>query len=168
MPAVPAAVPVPRISFFVRGAPQTQGSKNAWHHWRPNGRCIVRVAEVSGPKLQEWRALVATAAKRAMKQAPPFAGPVRVMAGFWFERPASHTRAQREDPFVHGAGRHDLDKTLRALLDSLAQAAVVKDDGQVAVLAAEKRYAVADIPAGVYVVVEALQLDEEPLFEGPP
>ena len=58
-------------------------------------------------------------------------------------------------PFVWGNRRHDVDKLARAVLDALTDAALWKDDSQVAQLVAEKRWYDGRLGAGVHVTVEA-------------
>lgn len=153
--ALPVSAPAStQLSFFVAGKPQTKGSLRVWHKWQPGGRCRVGLSEQSGARLKEWRALVATAARNAIKTAPPFAGPVRVELLFLFERPASNKDATQ---WVWGNKRHDADKLQRAIFDALTDAAVFwADDSQVAGVVAAKRYCDGLERPGVHITVEAL------------
>lgn len=123
------------IAFYCTGEPQTQGSIRTFHRWREDGRCLVSSTH-DNVRLKEWRALVSTAAKRAMKQRMPLTGPVEVVLTFWFRPP----KTVKVGPWVFTRGRHDIDKTIRAVLDAMTDAAVWLDDGQVARVIAEKRY----------------------------
>jgi Holliday junction resolvase RusA-like endonuclease len=138
------------VAFFVSGHAQTQGSKIPVHRWGPmvggKSMCSFFMREARGDRLEEWRALVATAAKRAMRQEMPFTGPVKVTLTFFFDRPASHMRAQRLVPWAFAKGKDDADKLARACLDAMTSAAVFEDDAQVADLRALKHYA--DVAAG--------------------
>lgn len=157
MVAAPPASSPPAIRIFVRGQPLTKGSLHVWHSWRANGSCVTGVSEQSGPALKEWRALIATAAKNAMRHELPFAGPVQVALTFYFPRPKSHTAAQRLIPYAYGNRKWDLDKLERAIYDALTDAAVWQDDSQVARNAgSEKRYVEGDEVPGVSITIEAL------------
>lgn len=146
----------PAISFFCRGTAVTEGSTRAFHRYVQGGGCVVRVVHDSAPKLNEWRALVATAAKRAMGHELPYVGPVDVGLTFYFPRPKDHTAAQRMVPYVYVNGRWDIDKLTRAILDAGTEAAIWQDDGQVAHTDVWKYYAGESFPPGVLVTVKAL------------
>jgi Holliday junction resolvase RusA-like endonuclease len=143
----------PAISFFVRGTPVTKGSLRPWHKWRPGGLCVLGLTEDNGARLKEWRALVATAAKQAAKHEPPLTGPVKVGMTFYFERPKADRSGSE---WVAVRGRNDVEKLVRAIHDACTDAAVWMDDGQVAVLRAEKRYCDGFEQPGVMVAVAAL------------
>ena len=128
------------ISFHVAGLPQTKGSLRQWHRHRADGNCLLGISEQGGPRLGEWRALVATAAKRAMRQAPPLDGPIAVELTFIFPRPKKQAPEVADCPYVWGNRRWDLDKLQRAIFDAMTDAAVWNDDSQVAHVMAEKRY----------------------------
>lgn len=145
---------VQSMSCFVRGAPVTKGSLRQWHRFVPDGRCVMGLSEQNGPRLAEWRALIATAAKRAMHGAPPFSGPVCVVLSFYFRREGKQTFDRGLQPFVYGNKKWDIDKLARACLDALTDSAIWQDDSQVAVLVAEKRYADAGSPPGVRITIE--------------
>lgn len=145
----------PAVEFFVGGNPQTKGHIKTFHRWRSDGRCMMGVAEEGGPRLKEWRALVATAAKRSMKQQPPLTGPLLVRVCFYFVRPKAKT-VPADQVWVFGNRRHDVDGLQRAILDAMTDAALYGDDSQVARIEAEKRYVVGDQRPGVFITVEAL------------
>jgi Holliday junction resolvase RusA-like endonuclease len=161
---VTAAAP-PAVAFIVTGLPQTKGSLRQWHRWAADGKCVVGLSEQGGARLKEWRALIATQAARAMRQAPPFTGPLRVELAFWFPLPRKTTPATHGGmAHVWGNKRHDIDKLARACLDALGDASVYGDDSQVAELVASKRYVQlpkryvqlpGDAP-GVFITVEPL------------
>jgi Holliday junction resolvase RusA-like endonuclease len=70
---------------------------------------------------------------------PVFDGPVNVCARFFFPRPKSETKAQRERVFM--IVKPDLDKLLRGVLDPMKKAGIYRDDSQVCGFAgSEKRY----------------------------
>lgn len=146
----------PAIQFFTPGRPQTKGSLIAMHRFSPTGNCWTGVREQNGAALSEWRALVATSAKRAMRQQPPFKGPLRVELEFYFNRPKKQTPEQASSPWSLVFKRHDGDKLQRAILDAMTDAAVYWDDSQAVHIEAKKLWADVNHPAGVAVLVEAL------------
>lgn len=146
----------PALSFFVRGVPVTKGSLVAVSRNRADGSSYATLFEQSGAKLTEWRALIATGAKRAMGREMPFSGPLYVQLRFFFPRPPSHSKAQRAIPWVYGNHRYDVDKLCRAALDAIGDAAIWKDDSQVAVLHSDKRYCDEDERPGVRIEVSSL------------
>jgi Holliday junction resolvase RusA-like endonuclease len=116
--------------------------------------CHQWVVPQSSSKLAEWDALVATAAKNAMRGRLPFDGPVRVELTFLLERPKSHTKAQRAVPWA--SGKPDVDKLTRAVFDTFSTAAVWTDDARAVDVRAVKRYPDGFEQAGVIVRIEAL------------
>jgi crossover junction endodeoxyribonuclease RusA len=76
----------------------------------------------------------------------PLAGPVALLAVFSLPRPKGHYRTGRNAHLLKEsapnfpAGRPDLDKLLRALLDGLTAGGAWLDDSQVAQLAATKEW----------------------------
>lgn len=147
MAAIRGIRPVKSLGFFCPGVPQPQGSARAVVR---GGRAVVTSANA---KLRPWRAAVTAAAAEAHGDAPPFDGPVRVTARFCFPRPAGHFGRRGLLPSAPEwpAVRPDLDKLTRALMDSLTDAGVIRDDAQVVDLIVAKVYG--DRP-GVSVFVE--------------
>lgn len=157
------AVAAPAMTFFVRGTPITKGSLIVRHrHGRYDARtkrcsCKNWPTEDDGGRLKVWRALIATAAKRAMGEHPSFEGPLRVVTTFYFARPKSHTRAQRAIPWVVVLKRHDIEKLERAVYDAIGDAGNVwRDDSQVVSHDSQKVYAGEGEHPGVMVSLEAL------------
>lgn len=144
------------ITFFVKGHAVTKGSLVPRHRFDPSGNCRVFVTEEHGARLKEWRALVATAAKRAMGQRRPFYGPLRVVTTFYFARPKSHTAEQRAIPWVFVTKRNDLEKLERAVYDAISDSAIWMDDSQVVSHDSQKVYAQEGEQPGVLVSLEAL------------
>lgn len=99
--------------------------------------------------LAGWRATVTATARAALSADwRPLDEPVRVSCDFWLPSPA---RPRWWLPAV----KPDLDKLVRAVLDSLADAGVLKNDSRVVEFGlTRKRYADAEHPPGVAVVVE--------------
>lgn len=135
------------ISFVVDGVPASQGSKMPW-------------GQEADRKLPGWRESIAWAAKEAMNGTEPYDGPVKVSAKFFFPRLKSHygtgSRSSILKPTapICKATPPDVDKLSRAVLDAI-QGIVVRNDGQVALLNAEKWYG----SPRVEVNVQRLELD---------
>lgn len=157
------AVAAPTLTFFVRGNPVTKGSMIIRHrHGRYDARtkgctCSNWPTEDNGARLKEWRELIATAAKNAMGEQPPFYGPLRVVTTFYFARPKAHTREQRAVPWVIVNKRHDIEKLDRAVYDAIGDAGNVwLDDSQVVSHDSQKVYAGVGEHPGVMVMLETL------------
>lgn len=127
------------VSFHVDGKPVPQGSVVA--HVR-NGKASIHYAQGSG--LAVWRNMVSAAARDAWGDGPPSGAPVSVGVTFRMQRPKSHyadlkgnlrRSAIAEKPAV----MPDLDKLLRAILDSLTGVVFI-DDAQVVTVYATKEY----------------------------
>jgi crossover junction endodeoxyribonuclease RusA len=126
------------ITIEVRGLPAPQGSK------RHVGRGImIESSTAVGP----WREAVRAETQRVLNGHGPIAGPVALVVTFSLPRPAGHYGTGRNagKPKLSAprwpAGRPDLDKLLRAVLDGLTMGGAWKDDAQVIWIVAEKRYA---------------------------
>lgn len=155
-----AAPPPTALSFFVRGVPMPKGSVVVRHQHGSilagiGVRCACRqwVVPQADARLAEWDALVATAAKMAMRGMLPFEGFVRVSATFYFERPKSHGKAMRAIPWV---AKPDSDKLLRSLFDAMTSAAVWRDDAFAMVGRVDKIYCDGFEQAGAQIEIEAL------------
>ena len=127
----------------VRGLPAPQGSKR-----HVGGGRMVEQSKAVGP----WREAVRAETQRGMDKADrlgigPYTGPVQVKLEFRMTRPKSHYRTGRNAALLRNgapgrpAGKPDLDKLARAVLDGLTAGGAWKDDSQVVVLMAEKLYA---------------------------
>lgn len=120
------------IELIVHGIPAPQGSKTPW-------------GSESNPRTRPWRAAVAAEAAQAMNGRPLLTGPVTLEVFFFYPRPKRHYRSGaradelRLDAPVYHAGKPDLDKTLRAIGDSLT-GTVLRDDAQIARVIATKLY----------------------------
>jgi Holliday junction resolvase RusA-like endonuclease len=118
-----------RVSFTVLGKPEPQGSSRGFVR---GGRVVITSAN---KKLKPWRqevsgcAMVAIAGKQFVKRPTP----VSVEALFLFERPKSVKVGMDK------VSKPDLDKLLRALLDSLT-GIVFEDDSQVTGCTINKGY----------------------------
>lgn len=149
------------IRIRVNGIPAPQGSKRHVG----NGR-MVESSKAVGP----WREAVRAEAQRVISagDVTPWASvaladAVSVTAVFLLPRPQSHYGTGRNagqvrpsaPPFP--AGRPDLDKLLRALLDGLTAAGVWRDDAQVASISAAKVYARHGEACGVVIDVDGMK-----------
>lgn len=128
------------ITVVAAGIPAPQGSKRHVG----NGRMVESSARVA-----PWRQDVRTAAEKALAERPEMAlrtGPLAVEIAFYLPRPKGHFGTGRNRLQVRAsapdrpAGKPDVDKLARAVLDALT-AVVWLDDAQVTDLAAHKFYA---------------------------
>jgi Holliday junction resolvase RusA-like endonuclease len=120
------------LTFEVFGTPVPQGSKRVVTS--RSGKTLL--IDQSGEKLRSWRSeVMASALERAKMLGTqlPMPAPLCLRISFYFTKPKS---SRNHMPVV----RPDLDKLVRAVLDSLTQAGVIEDDAQVVELHAEKRY----------------------------
>ena len=152
-----------RIDFAVVGTPATKGSARAFAFRRRNGKLGASVVN-DNPRGKSWEARVSAAAQDAMPLGVPRVGPVEVQLTFYLARPKSHYRTGKHSGELRDtapmlpAGKPDIDKLARAVLDGLTGACIV-DDAQVTTLLARKRYAWVDWQGGregVGVVVVAI------------
>lgn len=135
------------VTFTVRGFPAPQGSKRAIVNRYSGKAALIE----SSKRVKPWRADVREAAITAMGD-PMFMlrGPLYVELEFRLPRPKGHYRtgihAGELKPSApeHLAGKPDIDKLARAVLDAIT-GIVWTDDAQVTQLHAVKRY-VAVIP----------------------
>lgn len=154
-----------RVAVRVYDTPVPQGSKVA-------NRFGGGVRDANAARLTPWRAKVTAAAADVARYHDPITGPVRVSVRFTFERPTSHYGTGRNTDVLRPAmlaahpfpGRAcgDLDKLVRACLDSITDAKTIwGDDTQVTDLRARKLYAgehdLALDQAGVDIIIEAIQ-----------
>lgn len=130
----------------VAGRPVPQGSKTPIV---VNGRAVLVEGrdKAARARFKAWRKAIADAAREAHPSGP-VANAVAVGIVFRFVRPKSATRPAPSIP-------PDLDKLARAVLDSLT-GTIIRDDGQVVKLVAEKRYCRPGEPEGAVVVVSTI------------
>ncbi len=139
------------VDLFIAGEPVPQGSKRVGRH----GRHPV-ILDANDKKLKPWRQLIQ--AHLADTGINPTAEPVHVACTFLLPCPKSlpktSTPAHTKKP--------DLDKLIRAVLDSCTGLAFL-DDSQVAKLEIRKAYARDDehhpIAPGVHLTVQELPCD---------
>ena len=128
--------PPNRIDFFVYGQPATQGSKRAFV--TPSG---VALAD-DNPRLKDWRAAVAQAARQAYR-GPLLEGPVALDLTFRRPRPKGHFGTGRNAGTLKSSApprptsKPDVTKLARAVEDALT-GVIWRDDAQVVSLWASK------------------------------
>jgi crossover junction endodeoxyribonuclease RusA len=125
-------------------------------HQLPNGHTAARYPA----GVYVWRGQVQAAV--AALEVEPFVGPVELRLGFDLPRPAGHFGTGRNAGVLkpsapaHPAVMPDLDKLVRCVCDAITDAALWKDDSQVVVLHAAKRFASAP-PGGVLITITELR-----------
>jgi crossover junction endodeoxyribonuclease RusA len=126
------------IRLRIYGTPAAQGSK------RHVGNGVM--VEMGQTRIKPWREAVYSAVLNQYPDLTRMLGPVSVRAVFLFERPLSHYGSRKGVPYLKDtaptfkSSAPDVDKCLRALLDPLTQVGVWKDDSQVVIAHAVKRY----------------------------
>lgn len=144
------------LSFTVFGIPVPQGSHRGFV---VNGRAVITQ---DNARTRPWRQDMTQAALEALGGRPAMVGPVHVIAQFVMPRPKAHygtgrnAGQLRENAPTYPAGKPDVDKLARNLLDSLTAAQVVRDDSQVVHLCAYKVYASPAEKPGLHVYVSAV------------
>ena len=145
------------LDFYVSGFPAPQGSKRILPRGGVKGARPLLVDD--HPGLKPWRAKVTGAAKVALREsgAPP-AGAALVSLTFYLPRPVTHYGTGKNSGRVKPSApvemmvKPDLDKLVRAVLDSLTDAGMWADDSRVDSIHAYKVYAGVK-PAGCAVSV---------------
>lgn len=137
--------------MFVMGTPAPQGSK------RHVGRGVM---VESSKRVAPWREAVVAQAQRDGLAGKRLTGPVSVDVLFLLPRPKGHYGTGRNADQVkpgapkYPAGKPDLDKLARAVLDALVQAGVIGDDAQVVDLDARKAWCTPNDPTpGAHITV---------------
>ena len=122
------------LTFDVYGRPAPQGSKRYVGGNRAQGGRFIEASKY----LPAWRKAILEAALIAMDEQgwEKVSGPVEVDVTFYLERPSTVKVSARPWPIKPP----DLDKLVRSL-DSLTDAGVWDDDGQMVMLRASKLYA---------------------------
>lgn len=134
------------IEFHVPGLPQPQGSKRAY--LTASGK--VNLVE-SAAGVRPWRSDVKVFAAEQMAGRPMLAGPLRVRCDFVLRRPVSTPKTR---PTPAAVKKPDVDKLLRAVLDSMT-GTVYADDSTIVELIGTKRLAEDGEQPGVTIKVSA-------------
>jgi len=131
----------------VHGTPAPQGSKR-----HVGGGRMIEASK----KVSPWRAAIVAEADRMGLTGLQLDGPLTARCTFYLSRPLGHRRKHglRDDAPTYPAKVPDLDKLLRSTFDALTTAQVWRDDAQVVVVYATKRYADTFQP-GALIVLEA-------------
>lgn len=116
----------PPISFFVKGTPAPQGSKNAYR--RGNKVLLVE----SSKNLPAWRTAVKNEASQHIHT--PHDGPIALTLNFRLHRPKTLPKK-----ITHMIKKPDLDKLIRSTCDALTGVAYI-DDNRVNHITATKTY----------------------------
>lgn len=145
----------------VLGTPAPQGSHRGFV---VNGRAVVTQ---DNKKTKPWRQAVSAAANEQMLKSPTDGGQagaqlgaLEVLIEFYMPRPGYHYGTGRNAGVLKPSAptyvekKPDVDKLVRSTLDALTDAGVFRDDAQVAVLTATKRYA--DAATGARITVRPL------------
>lgn len=139
-----------RIRVLVPGRPAPQGSK------RHVGNGIMIE---SSKAVKPWRQDVREQLLNTHTGAP-LGGPLYVDLLFLLPRPKGHYRTGRNAHLLRDtaprlpAGKPDIDKLARAVLDAIGSAGTWGDDAQVTHLSAAKRYADGSQVPGVWIEIE--------------
>lgn len=154
------------LVVFVAGRPAPQGSKRARPIYRGKGAArefTGKVAQVdmSGESLKTWRDDIRAAllGDDGLPRRRFGAVAMVVRLEFRLSRPQSHYRTGRNAHLLrdaaprHPAGKPDIDKTSRAVLDAITSAGVWADDSQVVELYATKAWAESGETAGCRITV---------------
>jgi Holliday junction resolvase RusA-like endonuclease len=135
------------MTAFVPGLPRPQGSMRAF---KVGNR--VSITHAKGGELGVWRSACATAFRDVWGDTPPLDEPVVVVIDFFLPRPASAPKRVQMP-----ARKPDIDKLVRAVLDSLTDAQVLTDDARVVTLSASKFFASPIRPLGARVQVRVVE-----------
>lgn len=132
----------PDLDVDVLGDPKSQGSLRAII---PRNAKQPVIIDDNRKPLADWRRALVVEMREGWGR-PPTHLPVAVNLAFRLARPQ---RPQHDLPIVPP----DLDKLVRAVLDAMTVARVVRDDKQVVQIHATKVYEDVDHPPGVHVKV---------------
>jgi Holliday junction resolvase RusA-like endonuclease len=135
---------VKQVSFTVYGRPQPAGSKRAVKHPHTGQTMVIDANKAAGP----WKQQVAGAAAAALPNGIMFekGEPVLLRVAFYLARPLNHFGTGRNNGRLKDSApafptvMPDATKLIRGLEDALT-GVVWRDDAQVVIQHAEKRYA---------------------------
>lgn len=118
------ATPAPLARFHVMGLPSPKGSKTRM------GKVLVEGSSASGrAKLRSWQdAVVSEASRQAATLDGPIDGPVAVSVTFRLPMPRSRPKWLQRVGSAPCMVKPDVDKLVRALLDSMVAAGLLRDD----------------------------------------
>ena len=104
-------------------------------------------------KIKPYKDAIKFIASQAMTGRTPIEGPIEVCIHFYFDRPKSHSKKQRECPWH--AQKPDIDNLTKAVCDALNEICF-QDDSQICLLTVRKEWANGD-PAYTYIRIEAIK-----------
>jgi Holliday junction resolvase RusA-like endonuclease len=141
------------VSYAIWGKPEPKGSTRAFRR----GAKIITTSD--NPRLKGWASLVIDRTVEVFANKPPFEGPVSVRVVFQLARPGGHfgKRGLLPSAPAYPAGKPDLDKLVRGLLDGITQAGVWRDDARVVAITATKEYVAGDAIQGAIVTIAPVQ-----------
>lgn len=148
------------IQIKVLGIPAPQGSKNTFAVKKGGVYTGRTVTFEQSRGVEPWREAIRHECQQHDGRYQD--GPVSVDILFWMPRPKSHYRTGRYSHLLKESapryhyGKPDADKLVRAVLDAITQGGVIHDDGQAAVIHAEKHYAGDVFPPGCVIVISEL------------
>jgi Holliday junction resolvase RusA-like endonuclease len=131
------------VQFSVAGVPAPQGSKVAGI--KRNGKAFLY--DQGADRLKSWREAISDAGAKVMDGGDPLDGPLFCDLTFYLPKP--RTTKFKQFP----AGKPDVDKTTRAVLDALKFANVIVDDSRIIECHARKRWELTPGSAGVDILV---------------
>ena len=133
------------ITFTIPGNPVAQPRVKA----RQAGKFI----QVYTPekKIKPYKDAIKLVASQAMAGKPPIEGPIGVCIHFYFDRPKSHTKRQRECGYH--SQKPDIDNLTKAVFDALNEICF-QDDSQIWELRVYKRWT--EGPGKTIVTIEAV------------
>lgn len=136
------------LELFMPVEPVAKGRPRFYRH----GRAVVAVTP---NKTRKYEAEILNRVARHMRamSLETQSGPLKLEIVFYFKRPKSHTKKQRL--IAHHIIRPDLDNLCKGVLDAL-NGELFKDDSQVCMLSAVKRYCQDTQQPGVLLRVEKL------------
>ena len=122
---------------YIYGIPIPQGSSRAFNR---GGKIVITS---DNQHLKKWREYCAFVLRKDISAGETLDGAVAVDLAFYFERPKSHLNGSgslRKGYSSSHIVKPDLDKLVRAILDSGTAGLVWRDDAQVVRLTATKQY----------------------------
>jgi crossover junction endodeoxyribonuclease RusA len=149
------------VVIEVHGTPAPQGSKI---------RNRYGAVYESNRNVKPWREAIRAEVQR--QALVPLAGAVYCRITFWMPRPTGHYGTGRNAGTVrksapdYPAGKPDVDKLARAVLDGLTDGGAWKDDSQVVTLTARKAYALPGIPPGCVIMLYELDAHADAISGG--
>lgn len=125
------------VTFRVLGDPAPQGSKTATMFKPRGGPPRAGLRDANPKTLRPWRQAVAAEAQ-AVAGPTPLDGPLALTVHFRFSMPASRPKRIRVLGVWWCSVKPDIDKLVRAIMDSMKDGGLIRDDARVCDLHATK------------------------------